>query len=493
MIPIIDRVLDPAVLDKTVTRFREKKIILPTFAEQRDPGLIPGKIKDKLRGIGLWDLHPLNLFRITWKNEPREKGGLFGGVNALELPPALTGVQARIVLLIGKWFPTGAHKVGAAYGCLAPALVSGRFDPTYNKAVWPSTGNYCRGGAFDSYLMGCTAVAILPELMSRERFDWLKEIGAEVIATPGCESNVKEIYDKCWEIRKTRPDCIIFNQFEEFGNSCWHYTNTGAAIEEVFKAIAAPASTLAAYVSSTGSAGTIAAGDYLRQRFPALKVVAAEAQQCPTLLQNGFGGHRIEGIGDKHVPWVHNVRNTDAVAAIDDEDCMRLFRLFNEPAGRGRLAALGLEPAQVEQLNLLGISGIANILAAVKAAKHFDMTADDMVITLATDSAVLYGSRLAELTADRGAYSDVQAACDLERCLWGQGEDFFKELTYSDRKAIHNLKYFTWVEQQGKEIADLNLLWQDREIWPRIFGQVARWDEMIREFNEKTGLLKKLS
>ncbi len=334
MIPITDHVVDPAVLEKTVTRFREKNIILPTFAEQRDPEKIPGRIQEKLKKIGLWDLHPLNLFRITWKNEPREKGGLFGKVNSLELPPALTGVRARIVLLIGKWFPTGAHKVGAAYGCLAPSLVSGQFDPTYHKAVWPSTGNYCRGGAFDSYLMGCTAVAILPELMSRERFDWLKEIGAEVIATPGCESNVKEIYDKCWEIRQTRPDCVIFNQFDEFGNAVWHYHNTAAAVEEVLAEIAGPGAALAAFVSATGSAGTIAAGDALRLRHPALKVVASEALQCPTLLQNGFGGHRIEGIGDKHVPWIHNVRNTDAVAAIDDEDCMRLLRLFNEPAGR---------------------------------------------------------------------------------------------------------------------------------------------------------------
>jgi cysteine synthase len=493
MIPITDRVVDPAVLEKAVAHFRKRHIILPTFAEQRDPGKVPAKIQEKLKAIGLWDLHPLNLFRITWHNEPREKGGLYGGVNYLELPRELTGVAARIVLLIGKWFPTGAHKVGAAYGCLAPRLVSGQFDPSFHKAVWPSTGNYCRGGAFDSYLMGCTAVAILPELMSRERFDWLKEIGAEVIATPGCESNVKEIYDKCWEIRQTRPDCVIFNQFDEFGNACWHYHVTGAAVEEVFRRLAGPGSALAAWVSSTGSAGTIAAGDFLRTVHPALKVVAAEARQCPTLLQNGFGGHRIEGIGDKHVPWVHNVRNTDAVAAIDDEDCLRLFRLFNEPAGQARLAAAGLDREQVASLALLGISCIANVLAAIKVAKHFDMTGDDILFAPATDSAELYRSRLQELNDEQGPYRELQAAADLERCLWGQEDDHFKELTYAERKAVHNLKYFTWVEQQGKEIADLNSLWYDRGLWPRLFGQVERWDEMIRDFNERTGLLKALS
>ena len=493
MIELVDCIADPVVLEKTVARFREKGIILPTFAEMRDPALVPAGVREKLKGIGLWDLHPLNLFRITWHNEPRERGGGFGPVNFLELPGELTGVRARVVMLLGKWFPTGAHKVGAAYGCLAPRLVSGRFDPTFHKAVWPSTGNYCRGGAFDSFLMGCTAVAILPEQMSRERFDWLRKIGAEVIATPGCESNVKEIYDKCWEIRRTRPDCVIFNQFEEFGNACWHYHVTGAAVSEAFRAVAGPRGRLAGYVSATGSAGTIAAGDFLRGPFPALKVVASEARQCPTLLQNGFGGHRIEGIGDKHVPWIHNLRNTDALAAIDDEDCMRLLRLFNEPAGRERLAALGLDDAQVSALPLLGISSIANLLAAVKAAKHYELDRDDVVFTVATDSADLYGSRLRELRQERGAYSERQAACDLDRCLWGQEDDHFKELTYSDRKAVHNLKYFTWVEQQGKEVEDLNRLWYDADLWPRLFGQVGRWDEMIREFNERTGLLKALA
>ena len=233
MIPIVDTVVDPEVRARAVARYRERGIVLPTFAQMRDPSLVPENVRDRLRGIGLWDLDPLNLFRITWKNEPRETGGLYGDVNAIELPPALTGVDARIVALVGKWFPTGAHKVGAAYGCLAPVIVSGGFDPTFHKAVWPSTGNYCRGGAFDSYLMDCTAVAILPEEMSRERFDWLRDIGAEVIATPGCESNVKEIYDKCWELRRTRDDVVIFNQFSEFGNAVWHYHCTGAALEEL--------------------------------------------------------------------------------------------------------------------------------------------------------------------------------------------------------------------------------------------------------------------
>ncbi|NOU47805.1 MAG: pyridoxal-phosphate dependent enzyme [Bacteroidales bacterium] len=489
MIPFIDSITDEKALQNAINRFREKGILLPTFAQMRNPELIPEKVKHKLKTIGLWEINPLNLFRITWKNEPKEKGGLFGNPNYIELPKQLTGVDARIVLLLGKWFPTGAHKVGAAYGCLAPQIISGGFDPTFHKAVWPSTGNYCRGGAFDSKIMGTESVAILPSEMSKERFEWLRDvIGSEVIATPGCESNVKEIYDKCWEIRRNRPDCIIFNQFEEFGNAAWHYNTTGRAIEDVFNLIKTSKSKLAAYVSATGSAGTIAAGDYLRTIAPHIKVVASEALQCPTLLMNGFGSHRIEGIGDKHVPWIHNVKNTDVVTAIDDEDCMRVFRLFNEEKGLKYLNSIGLDPELINNLHLLGISGISNILSAIKTAKYYELTSDDMIFSIATDSAGMYVSRLDELNAEKGEYSEIQSAKDMEKCLFGTSVVYLKELGYNDRKAIHNLKYFTWVEQQGKDISDLNQLWYDREIWEKIFSQVVKWDEMIEEFNERTGL-----
>jgi cysteine synthase A len=493
MIRPIDTITSQTALENAVRRFREKGIILPTFRQQKNPELIPQKILDRLKDIGLWEINPLNLFRITWKNEPVDKGGLFGDVNFIELPSSLTGVQARIILLIGKWFPTGAHKVGAAYGCLAPRIVTGGFDPDYHKAVWPSTGNYCRGGAFDSKLMGTESVAILPEEMSRERFAWLRdEIGSEVIATPGCESNVKEIYDKCWEIRETRPECVIFNQFDEFGNSTWHYNITGSAIEEVYDISKTGRSRFAAYVSATGSAGTIAAGDYLRTLFPEIKVVASEALQCPTLLMNGFGGHRIEGIGDKHVPWIHNVKNTDVVTAIDDEDCMRLLRLFNEQKGHEYLSYLGIDKEIIKDLPLIGISGISNLLSAIKTSRYFEMTPDDIIITIATDSAEMYRSRVEELREERGDYDTLQAVRDFEQCLPGARCDNMKELTYTDRKAIHNLKYYTWVEQQAKDVEDLNQLWYDREIWNTMFGQTDRWDELINEFNERTGLLNEL-
>ncbi|RLD61872.1 MAG: pyridoxal-5-phosphate-dependent protein subunit beta [Bacteroidetes bacterium] len=480
-------------LENAVKRYRKKGIILPTFAQQKNPDLIPDKIKDQLKNIGLWDFNPLNLFRITWKNEPKEFGSLYGKPNYVELPKELTGVDARIVLLIGKWFPTGSHKVGAAYGCLAPRITTGEFDPNFHKAVWPSTGNYCRGGAFDSKIMDTEAIAILPEEMSKERFEWLRDKAkSTVIATPGSESNVKEIYDKCWELRRTRDDVVIFNQFDEFGNSAWHYNITGNAIEEVYNLVKIKDSQLAAYVSATGSAGTIAAGDYLRTIHPFTKVVASEALQCPTILRNGFGAHRIEGIGDKHIPWIHNVKNTDAVTAIDDEDTMRLLRLFNEDEGKKYLKLQGIGDEIIQILPLLGISGIGNLLSAIKTAKYYELTSDDIIITIATDSSEMYLSRIEELRVERGDYKEIQAAKDFEKCMLGQQIDNMRELNYQDRRAIHNLKYFTWVEQQAKDVQDLEQLWYDREIWDTMFHQVHRWDELINEFNDRTGVLKKI-
>lgn len=483
MIATIDHVINHEIRSKAVKRFKEKGIILPTFAQMRNPQLIPDTIKNKLQKTGLWDLDPVNLFRISWKNEAKPSGGLYGNGNFIEIPQAISGVKARIVLMIGKWFPTGAHKVGAAYGCLAPRIITGGFDPTYHKAVWPSTGNYCRGGAFDSFLMGVTPVAILPQEMSRERFEWLKSIGSEIIATPGCESNVKEIYDECNHMRATRPDCIILNQFDEFGNPVWHYNVTGPAIEDIYNLLRTPTSRFSGFVSNTGSAGTIAAGDYLKSKFPHIKVTASEALQCPTLLQNGFGAHRIEGIGDKHIPWVHNIKNTDLVTAIDDEDCMRIIRLFNEPEGKKYLSEAGLDAEYIQSLSQIGISGVANMIGAIKQAKYFELTENDIIITIATDSMEMYQSRLDELNHANGAYSSIQAAKDHERCLLGIGLDYLKELTYPERKAIHNLKYFTWVEQQGKTVEEINQLWYDETLWPNLFNQAKRWDELIEAFN----------
>ncbi len=483
---MIDLSIHEKPLENAVAQARARHLVIPTFEQMIDPGRIPAEIKTRLKNVGLWDVDPLNLFRINWHNEPQEKGGVFGGVNFMEIPRVITGVPARIVALVGKWFPTGAHKVGASFGCLVPRLVTGQFDPTTQKAVWPSTGNFCRGGAYDSALLGCESIAILPEEMSRERFAWLRQMAGEVIATPGCESNVKEIYDKCWELRRTRDDIVIFNQFEEFGNYLWHYAVTGRAMAEVFAEIAAPDDRVAGLISATGSAGTIASGDYLKQQFLTCKIAAVEALQCPTLLLNGYGGHRIEGIGDKHVPWIHNVRNTDMVIAVDDEFPMRLLRLFNEPAGKYFLSKQGVSDAVIAALPLIGISGIGNLVAAIKLARYYELTEKDVVFTVFTDSMDLYASRLEELREAYGEYTREDAIRDYYQYLQGITTDFLQELTFPDRKRIHNLKYFTWIEQQGKDVAELDAQWYDFDsYWPAIQQQVAEIDARIAEFNRR--------
>jgi cysteine synthase len=483
---MIDLTIDEKQLERTVRRAREKNIVIPLFREQKNPETIPSRIKEALKDIELWAIDSVNLFRITWKNEPVEFGGGFDGVNFLEISPELSGVDARIIMLVGKWFPTGAHKVGATFGCLVPRLVTGQFDPTTQKAVWPSTGNFCRGGAYDATLLGCESIAILPEGMSRERFEWLSNVSGEVIATPGSESNVKEIFDKCKEIRSTRDDIFIFNQFEEFGNHLWHFDVTGHAMEEVLRKVMSQKDRFAGFISQTGSAGTLGAGDYLKEIHPHSKIAAGEALQCPTLLIGGYGAHRIEGIGDKHIPWIHNVRNTDMVIAVDDNACMNLIRLFNNPQGWDYLDKQGVSENLITQLPLLGISSIGNLLCAVKFAKYYELTRRDIVITVCTDSMALYQTRLDEMNEALGPYSEVEAAKDYHRYLLGESTNNMRELNYTDKRQIHNLKYFTWIEQQGKDLGELNAQWYDfPDYWDRIHSQVEEIDRLIEAFNAR--------
>ena len=485
---LIDLDINEQQLERTVRSTKERGILIPTFAQMKDPDKIPASIKEKLKKTGLWDIDPVNLFRISWKNEPVSHGGLFQKLpNYIELPPALTGVKARIFAMAGKFFPTGAHKVGASFACLAPRLVTGQFDPTYHEAVWPSTGNYCRGGAYNSTLLGCKSIAILPENMSKERFEWLSKVAGEVIATPGCESNVKEIYDKTWELRRTRDTVIILNQFGELGNHLWHYEVTGNAMNDIITAEAGAKGRLAGVCLTSGSGGTLGSGDFLKDMHPQAKIAVGEALQCPTLLNNGFGDHRIEGIGDKHVPWIHNVRNTDMVIALDDNDSLGLFRLCNEPAGHEYLRSLGVADELIAKLPWVGISGAANILSCIKFAKYYELDENDMVITILTDSAEMYQSRLQEMEEERGSrYNGINAAVDHSRNVLGVRTDSMEELTYQSRKRIHNLKYYTWIEQQMYDVNELNEQWYDYDnYWNRLHKMAPELDALIEQFNAK--------
>src|SRR6516164_2406930 len=391
-----DPIVDQGILDGAVRRFRDARIVLPSFAELAEPAKIPQRIRRALAGVGPDEAHPLNLFRVHWHNG-RDRVSQVSVPVHVDLPGELTGVDARIVVAIGHVFPMiRAHKVLAAYGCLAPRVITGQFDPTANRAVWPSTGNYCRGGVAISRLMGCRGVAVLPEGMSRERFAWLEDWvtdPGDIIRTPGTESNVKEIYDKCAELAAD-PANVIFNQFSEFGNHLAHYLCTGRALADVFESMAAaePGLRLRAFTSASGSAGTLGAGDYLKERYGA-KIVAVEALECPTMLANGFGEHNIQGIGDKHIPLIHNVMNTDVAVAVSDRATDRLGLLFGTDTGRGHLARRRrVADGVLAQLPSLGLSSICNVLGAIKTAKYYGLGSDDVVVTVATDGAAMYHS-----------------------------------------------------------------------------------------------------
>jgi cysteine synthase len=485
------------VLERAVARFGEAGIALPRFDQISDPGGVPEGVRERLASIGPDEPHPLNLFRVHWFNDAA-RSGIVHVPEHVVLPSELTGVEARIVVALGDRFPLiGAHKVLAAYGCLAPRVVTGEFDPTRDRAVWPSTGNYCRGGVAVSRLMGCPGVAVLPEGMSRERFAWLERWvsdPADIVRTPGTESNVKEIYDRCHEL-ELDPRNVVFNQFSEFGNYLAHYLATGAALERIFEELLAerPSLRLRAFVSATGSAGTIAAGDYLKERLRA-RIVAVEALECPTLLSNGFGEHNIQGIGDKHVPLIHNVMNTDVVVAVSDRATDRLGVLFGTDEGRSHLAGRrGVADGVLAQLPSLGLSSICNVLAAIKVAKYYGLGADDVVVTVATDGAAMYHSErelaLAKYFPD--GFDQVGAAEVFGEHLLGAATDHVRELTHEERVRVFNLGYFTWVEQQGVSVEDF-VARREPSFWEGIRARAAEWDEAIDEFNARTGVLERL-
>ena len=486
-------VVDRATYDRAVDRFRQAGIQLPTIAQLAEPSKIPSDVVERLAAVGADDEDPLNLFRVHWYNDD-VRTGRADVPRYVVLPAALTGVDATIVVVLGDRFPMiGAHKVLAAYGCLAPRVVTGRFDPSTQRAVWPSTGNYCRGGVAISRIMGCRGVAVLPEGMSRERFEWLNAWVAEpddVIRTPGTESNVKEIYDECARLALDDAN-VILNQFSEFGNHLVHYACTGRALDHVLEDVAAshPGVRLRAFVAASGSSGTLGAGDYLKDRHGSL-IAAVEALECPTMLRNGFGEHNIQGIGDKHIPLIHNVMNTDVVVAVSDRSTDRLNVLFNSEVGRAYLAERrGVPAGLVEALASFGLSSICNVVASIKLAKHLEMGAEDVIITVATDGAAMYGSELDKVVGRdfRNGFEELAAEETFEEHVLGARDEHLLDLGPEERERIFNLGYFTWVEQQGVPIDDF-VARRRPSFWRELRDAIEVWDGMIEEFNGRTGV-----
>ncbi|KAJ3451188.1 cystathionine beta-synthase [Anaeramoeba flamelloides] len=485
-------IISEQVLQRTIQRCSERNIVIPTYDEMFNPQLIPNEIQNDLSNIGLWDINPRNLFRVTWKNEQKEFGGGFGGANYIEIPKELSGVDARIIVLLGKYLPTGSHKVGASFGPIVEKLVRGGFDPTTQKALWPSTGNYCRGGAFNSELLGCQSLAVMPEGMSQERFDWLESIGSEIYRTKSTESNIKEIFTKMHQLEKEMGDSlVVLNQFTEFANPMWHYAVTGRTMEELYNQLATPRSNFKGLFLNQGSGGTLGSSMYLHQKFPNMKTACGEAIQCPTLLENGYGKHRIEGIGDTYVPWILNLKDMDLLVGIDDQDCVDLLRLFNEKPGQEFLLKKGVEKSLVDRLSVFGISSIGNLLGAIKFAKYYEMKKDDFIFTVATDSAALYQSRLKSFNQKLGGYTQENAISHYYGSLMKQNIQYMQELSYYEKKRCHHLKYFTWVEQEGKSVKELDQQWDDDYYWIERMEEYKNLNHLIRSFNQRSKDLKK--
>ncbi|ODS23391.1 pyridoxal-5'-phosphate-dependent protein subunit beta [Candidatus Endobugula sertula] len=477
------------ILNRALEHSRQQNIVLPTFTELAFPQRISIEIQDQLRGISPNEPHPLNLFRIHWYNSHEHNGSLDHPLH-LEVPSSISGVKTRIIVALGDAFPMiAAHKVLAAYGCLVTRLVTGQFDPRNNKAIWPSTGNYCRGGVAISRILGCRGVAVLPEQMSQERFNWLEQWTLEpeqnIVRTTGSESNVKEIYDVCDELEKEKTN-IILNQFNEFSNYLCHRNITGPSLEQLFTNIAGKNQRLRAFITGTGSSGTIAAGDHLKNTF-GTKIVATEPFECPTMLNNGYGEHNIQGIGDKHIPLIHNVMNMDYVIGISDSGPELMNILFNTEEGHQYLIdRTGASSELLKSFKHVGISGLANIQSAIKLAKYAKMDENDVILCVATDSAQMYASEVEHSKSRFFNYKlgSAEVAEIFGRTLSGCEPAHVMELSYPERERIFNLGYYTWVEQRGIAIDDFNRR-KHQEFWNDISDQKTKWDELIQQFNKQ--------
>jgi cysteine synthase len=484
---LADKVVDAKSLENSVRRFAEKKIVLPTFGELAEPHRIP---TSRTAGVDKNAADPRNLYRVHWYNNL--DGDKVEVPDHVVLPSSITGIESPIIVVFGDRFPMiTAHKVLAAYSCFVPRVITGQFDPTRHRAVWPSTGNYARGGIAISTLMGSRGVAVLPAGMSQERFDWLDKWVADpsdIVRTAGTESNVKEIYDACNEMAKD-PGNFILNQFCEFGNHAGHYEVTGRALAHAFEHVKANGFSdirLAAFTSATGSAGTIAAGDRLKDIY-GTKIVAVEALECPTMLENGFGEHNIQGIGDKHIPLIHNVMNTDVVVGVTDRATDELDVLFNTPVGQQYLSQRhGISADLLDALTHFGFSAICNVIAAIKTAKLLGYGANDAIVTIATDGSVLYPSERVKTMAQRfkNNFTEIDAAEVFSEHLGNVSTDGTMDCTALDKNRIFNLGYYTWVEQQGTPFEVFEAR-RSQSFWRSVRAYTPVWDELINEFNAR--------
>ena len=468
--------------------FRADDILLPTFAELADPRRIPLEIEAALDGVDPDEPDPRNLFRAHWYNADDRRARVDVPGHLL-LGEELTGVRAPIYVLLGDRFPiVRSHKLLSTYGSLAQRIVSGRFDPRRHRAVWPSTGNFARAGVALSRILGYESTVILPSTASAGHVRWLEDWIDDpdsVVRTSGTESDVKAISDAALGLAEN-PDVCVFDQFGDYGNYLAHAHCTSAALGRVFEAArrSHPGLELSYFVAATGSAGTLGAGDALKEHY-GTRICAVEALQCPTMLRGGYGSHRIHGIGDHHIPLIHNVMNTDLVCAVSDKSTDRLAVLFDTDTGREWLTQdRGLAYAAVQQLIHLGASSIANVLAAIRLARTLDLGPEQAILTVATDNSEMYGSEVLHVL-ERDfplGFHRSDAAAIFEQHLATEVEGTVLELDEAERTRIFNLGYFTWVESGRVASADFEVR-RSPDFWRGVRQSVGAWDERIAAFN----------
>ena len=446
----------------------------PTYDEMLNPSHQDPEVRAKaLKAIKENELDPINLFNITWKNEKDE-------VNKIVLPKALTGVDANIVVLFGKNFPSGSHKVGPAYSTLMEGCVDGEIIPGKHTILGPSTGNFGIGVSYITNLMKYDAIVIMPDNMSKERYERISKYGAKLDLTPGSESDVILTLERTYELKKN-PKNRTLAQFELLPNYRFHRHVTGNSCVEAVKGVGN--GRVACFCSAPGSAGTLAAGDQIKKVFPECKVVALEPHECSTLTNGGLGQHRIEGIGDKMITLIHNALTTDFITQIIDDDCVRGLAVIHE--GAKILEKHGV-PAKVakEMENLFGVSGICNILGAIKMAKYLKLGPDDNVVTIATDSFDRYPSVIENLherelevtdnVLDRW-FNDVFMGADTNYVLDTRGKEA--------KEKLFKQKERDWLKFGYKQ-EYLDAM-RKPEFWENEYNKVFEYDKKIKEMRGK--------
>jgi cysteine synthase len=452
----------------------------PTYAEMRDPALLSPELQAAARGARADERDPHNLFNITWRLPD-------GGVSHVVLPPALTGVAANIIVLVGAPFPSGSHKVGPAYATLAEAETLDGVRPGTKTVIGPSTGNFGIGTAYVSLLKGYRALVVMPDTMSRERYARIQQYGAELDLTPGSESDVILTLERTHTRYVGREEYLVLAQFELLPNYRFHRVVTGDA---ALRAAAGYGNgRVAAFVAAPGSAGTLAAGDTIKARYSDAVVVALEPRECATLYRGGQGQHRIEGIGDKMVTLIHNIITTDYVGLIHDEDCVRGLRALQG----FQIADCRLQIEQISNLqstiynlqwaDCFGISAVCNIIGAIKTAKLLKLGPQENIVTVATDRFDRYPSVIADLERREGPFVDATFEAWAERIFRDADTgDILDVRGETEKRRLHTMKEGLWRRFGYSD--ELFASMRGMAFWDEQAGLVEEIDRRIAEARE---------